>query len=197
MRKQGPHLRVPYRREREGKTDYRYRKKLLQSGKPRLVARISLKNVRAQVAAYSPGGDRILASAFSKELDEWGWKGHNANTPAAYLVGFLCGFRAKDSGIQECVIDIDKFVSSPQAKVLAVLKGALDAGLNIPHDEGVLPSEERFGGEHISSYAQDLKSDDEEYQSQFSDYLEKGLAPEDLPEHFKQVKQAIETQYGE
>lgn len=197
MKGQGPHLRVPYRREREGKTDYRYRKKLLQSRKPRLVARISLKNARAQVAAPAPEGDQILASAFSKELEEWDWKGHSANTPAAYLVGFVCGFRARDSGIQECVLDIDRFVSSPQAKVLAVLKGALDAGLNIPHDEEVLPSEERCSGEHISSFAQELKSDEGEYQSQFSNYLERDLAPEDLPRHFKQVKQAIETQFGE
>lgn len=195
MNKHGPHRRVPYRRERERRTDYRYRKELLRSEKPRLVIRISLSHVRAQIASPIPEGDQILVSAFSKELSELGWKGYTANTPAAYLVGLLCGYRALDSNIEECVLDIDRFVSSPQAKIFAVLKGALDAGLNIPHGEKVLPTEERCAGEHISSYAQKLSG--EEYQSQFSNYLEKDLSPEDLPEHFKQVKSAITTKYGE
>lgn len=197
MVKHGPHRTVPYKRKREAKTDYRHRRKLLRSGKPRLVVRVSLRHVRAQVITSEIDGDRTLASAFSKELSEWDWKGYTANTPAAYLVGFVCGHRAKEVGVEECVLDMDKYVPSSQAKVFAVLKGALDAGLYIPHDEEVLPTEERFTGEHISNYAQELMSDEEEYQSQFSDYLDRDLAPEDLPEHFKRVKRAIKTQYGE
>lgn len=196
MVKHGSHRRVQYRREREGKTDYRYRVKLLRSGEPRLIARITLRHVRVQVAAPASDGDRILASAFSKELSRWGWKGYTANTPAAYLVGLLCGYRARDSGVEKCVLDIDRYVPSPQAKVFAVLKGALDAGLDIPHEEGVFPSEKRCCGGHISNYAQGLRSDEEEYRSQFGSYLEKDLLPEDLPEHFKQVKRAITTQHG-
>lgn len=189
---------IPYRRKREGKTDYRYRAKLLQSREARLVARISLDHVRAQVAIPTSDGDQILASAFSKELSKWDWKGNTANTPAAYLVGLVCGHRAtKEADVDSCVLDIDRYVPSPQAKVFSVLKGALDGGLDIPHGEGVLPSEERCRGEHISDYAEMLKSNEEEYQSQFSSYLERDLPPEDLPEHFKQVKKAIKTQYGE
>lgn len=197
MTKYGLHRRVQYRRKREGRTDYRYRTKLLQSDKPRLVARISLHHVRAQVAVPGSEGDRVLASALSKELSQWGWKGYTANTPAAYLVGLLCGYRARDSGIEKCVLDIDNYVPSPQAKIFAVLRGALDAGLDIPHGNGVLPSEGRCKGEHISSYASKLEPNEEEYQSQFSNYLERGLSPEDLPDHFKQVREAIKTQYGE
>lgn len=197
MPKFGPRRRIKYRREREGKTDYRYRIGLLRSGKPRLVARISLRHVRAQVTSPREGGDETLASAFSKELSNWGWKGYTANLPAAYLVGLLCGFRARESGIREGVLDIDNYVPSPQAKIFAVLKGALDAGLDIPHGEEVLPSEERCRGVHISEYAQKLKSDEGRYQSQFSNYLEGGLNPEDLPEHFKRVKEKIIAQYGE
>ncbi|KXB06581.1 50S ribosomal protein L18 [candidate division MSBL1 archaeon SCGC-AAA382C18] len=190
----GPHKTVQYRRDREGKTDYHYRRRMLKSGKPRLIARISLKHVRTQVADPDPEGDEILASAFSKELSELGWKANTSNTSSAYLVGLLCGYRALEVGVKECVLDIDKFVASPQAKIFAVLKGALDAGLSISHDEDVLPSEERIRGEHISNYAEDLEG--EKYESQFSNYLENDLEPEDLPEHFKEVKEAIQTQCG-
>lgn len=197
MVKYGPHRRVDYRREREGKTDYRYRIRLLRSGKPRLVTRISLRHVRAQVAKPSSKGDEIIVSAFSKELSDWGWKGYTSNTSSAYLVGLLCGFRAIEEGIEECVLDIDRFVPSPQAKIFAVLKGALDAGLKVPHGEEVLPTEERISGQHISEYAEMLKSEDEgKYQSHFSNYIEKDLLPEELPEHFKEVKESIESQYG-
>jgi len=86
---------------------------------------------------------------------------------------------------------------TPQANAFAALKGALDAGLQIPRGEGVLPSEERLRGEHISQFAAKLKSDDEDaYRARFSLYFKRGLSPEQLPEHFNQVKQAIITQYG-
>ncbi len=197
MSKHGAHRRVPYRREREKRTDYYYRRSLIRSGKPRFIARVSLNNVRAQVATPGPDGDEILASAYSGELSNWGWKGHTSNTSAAYLVGLLCGFRAKESGVDECIMDIDRFVVSPQARIFSVLKGGLDAGVEIPHDEDVLPSESRVEGQHISDYAQKLKSEEEtKYKSQFSKYLEKDLSPEEFPDHFKKVKQAIMTQCG-
>lgn len=194
--KYGPHEVIEYRRKREGKTDYQKRIKLLRSRKPRLVVRPSLKNVRAQIIQAEIEGDQTLASAFSKELPNFGWKGQTSNTPSAYLVGLLCGFRAKKTGIEECILDIDRYVPVSQAKIFAVLKGALDAGVTIPHEENVVPSEERVQGQHIAQYAESLKSDDEAYQNQFSKYLENNFSPEDLPEHFNQVKQAIITKYG-
>lgn len=197
MTKGGPHHLVRYRREREGRTDYHYRRKLLRSGKPRLVVRVSLKHIRAQIAKPTEEGDEVLTSAFSKELSNLGWKGYTANLPSAYLVGYLCGLRAQEKGIDECILDMDRFVSSPQAKVFGVLKGALEAGLEVPHNEKVLPTDDRHRGEHISDYAEDLKSDEEKYKSQFSNYLDNNLEPENLPGHFKEVKEAIANQIGE
>lgn len=196
-RKHGPHETVKYRRKREGKTDYRRRIRLLHSGKPRLVIRPSLKNVRVQVIQAKVNGDQTLASAFTKELSGLGWKAHTSNIPSAYLVGLLCGFRAKKAGIKECVLDIDRYVPVPESKIFAVVKGALDAGIMVPHEEGVIPSEERIQGQHIAQYAENLKSNDEAYQNQFSRYLRNDLPPEELPDHFNQIKQAIITQYGE
>lgn len=197
MSKIGPAWRVQFRRRREGKTDYRYRLKLLRSGKPRLVVRVSLKNVVAQVIRATPAGDLTLAAAHSKELAKFGWKGHTANTSTAYLVGLLCGYRALKAGTGECVLDIGMHSPTAGAKVFAALKGALDAGLQIPHGEDILPDEGRLRSECIAQYAAKLKSDDEDaYRSRFSNYLERGLVPEQLPEHFNQIKRAIVAQYG-
>ncbi len=197
MPKIGPRWRVGFRRKREGKTDYRLRLRLLRSGKPRLVVRISLKHASAQLIRATKGGDVTLASAHSKELERLGWKAHTSNLPAAYLVGLLCGLRGRKGGIEGCVLDLGMQVPVPAGKVFAALKGALDAGLNIQHGEGVLPAEERIRGEHIAQYAAKLKSDDEgAYKARFSCYLQRGLLPEQLPQHFDQIKQAIITQHG-
>lgn len=73
-----------------------------------------------------------------------------------------------------------------------MLKGALDAGLEMPHEEEVLPDEERVSGSHVAEYARELKSNnEEEYKRRFSRYLARGLAPEDLPKHFEEVKNKI------
>jgi large subunit ribosomal protein L18 len=194
----GPRYRVRFRREREGKTDYRRRLRLLRSGLPRLVVRISLKHVSAQVVRATSEGDVVVASAHSNQLDELGWKNGKSNTPASYLVGLLCGYRAIKSGIKESVLDLGSHDPTPGSKVFAVLKGALDAGLQIPHNEEILPKEERLNGSHISKYAAKLRQEgDEVYRSRFSSYLSQGLIPEQLTEHFNSVKQEIITKFGE
>jgi len=198
MSKIGPRWKVQFRHKREGKTDYRRRLKFLRSGKLRLVTRISLKHIIAQLVRATPSGDLTIASAHSKELEKLGWKGYTANTPAAYLVGLLCGYRALKAGTKECVLDIGMHNPTSQVKVFTVLKGALDAGLQIPHGEGILPSDERIRGEHIAQYAAMLKEKNEKaYSTQFSAYLQRGLPPERLPEHFNEIKQAIVTRFGE
>lgn len=197
MKKIGPRYRVRFKREREGRTNYRHRLKLLRSKKPRLVARISSKHVTAQIIQAAPTGDATLASAHSKQLEKLGWKGHTSNTSAAYLVGLLCGYRAVKAGVKECVFDMGMYGPIPQAKVFAVLKGALDGNLQIPHGEGVLPGEDRVNGTHISKYASKLKEDDPEaYKLRFSGYIARGLTPERMLEHFNTVKQAITKQFS-
>ncbi len=196
MPKIGPRWRVQFRRKREGKTDYRQRLKLMRSGKLRLVVRVSLKHVSAQVIRGTPSGDLVIASAHSKELEELGWKAYTSNIPAAYLVGLLCGFRARKGGVDECVLDIGMQVPMQGGKIFAVLKGALDAGVSVSHGDGALPTEERIQGEHIAQYAAKLKSGKESaYKARFSGYIQKGISPEQLPAHFNQIKQAIVTQY--
>lgn len=197
MPKMGPRYRVPFRRAREGKTDYRKRLKLIRSGKPRLVVRVSSRHVRAQVTSSSATGDSTLASANSKQLSKYGWKGATSNLPSAYLVGLLCGKRALKANVTESILDMGIHEPVKGNKVFAALKGALDAGLKVPHDKEILPADERIAGAHISGYAAGLKEKvPEAYSSRFSQQLRQSLSPESLQEHFKEVKQKILSEFG-
>lgn len=187
----GSRYRLPLHRRIEGKTDYHARKALVLSGKPRLVARITLKNVIAQIIIAKPQGDEVLVSAHSKELKDYKWKASTGNLPAAYLTGLLCGLRAKAKGVAEVIFDIGLHSPSKGGRIFAVLKGALDAGVSVPHSEEKLPEEKRIKGEHIAKYAEALASSAEEYQSKFAKYLEQKLSPENLPEHFTEVRTEI------
>lgn len=149
--KQGPRYRVKPRRRREGRTDYRKRLRLLKSGQPRVVVRKSLKHVRVQFIEYQQGGDTVRASAVSSELvSRYGWKYATATAPAAYLTGLLAGHRAKEKGIKDGVLDLGRHLPIRGGNVFAALKGVLDAGITVPHDEGTLPGEDRLKGNHVS-----------------------------------------------
>ena len=103
----GPRYRVPFRRRRQGKTDYQARKALVLSKKPRLVARDTLKNIIVQVVRAKATGDEVIAHANSSELAKtYSWKGNSRNIPAAYLTGILCGFRAIAKGVKDAVFDV-------------------------------------------------------------------------------------------
>jgi large subunit ribosomal protein L18 len=152
MPKLSPTYRMPFKRRREGKTNYRKRLALLKSGKPRLVIRKSLRYIRAQIVRFSSKGDETLVSAFSKELKKFDWNFSCDNTPASYLTGLLIGKRALKKGISEVIVDIGVYPSTKGSRVYALVKGALDAGLKINVSKDVLPSEERIKGLHIANY---------------------------------------------
>jgi len=141
--------RVPFRRRREGKTDYRKRLKLVRSGMTRAVVRRSLKHTVVQLVRYDEKGDHIIASATTAQLKEMGWTGSTGNTPAAYLAGLLAGRRAIVASIDKAVLDIGLLTPSKGSRVFATLKGLLDAGLKINHSKEVLPSDERIRGKHL------------------------------------------------
>lgn len=182
--------RVQLRRRREGKTDYQARKALVVSGKPRLIARSSLKHVLAQIVVAKLHGDEVKAAALSRELREFGWQASTGNVPSAYLTGLLCGLRAKKAGIAEAVLDIGLTPPTKGSKLFAVLSGVSDAGLDVPYDEEKIVKE-RINGYHIAVYAKALGAGSESYLARFSANLGRNFAPEKLPEHFAEVKAAI------
>jgi large subunit ribosomal protein L18 len=169
------------RRRREDRTDYHQRLRLLKSGKPRLVARVSNRHVRAQLITPGPSGDETHAAASSEDLAEYGWDAPTGNLPSAYLTGYLVGMRALDAGLTEAVLDIGLNTATPGNKVFAVQEGAIDAGLEIPHSESVLADWSRNRGEHIAEYAEQL--DEPLYGSDFDATT--------LPEHFDEVRERL------
>jgi large subunit ribosomal protein L18 len=145
--------RIQFRRRREGKTNYRQRLKLLKSELPRVVVRSSLQNFSVQFISFDPKGDKVLASATSKELGEFGWGKPKSNTPSAYLTGFLAGERAAEKGIKKGILDLGLQPPSKGSKVFAAAKGVLDAGIEVPHQRSVIPKAERIEGKHLSEDA--------------------------------------------
>ena len=148
----GPRYRVPFRRRREGRTNYHRRLRLLLSKKPRMVVRRSARHIRIQLAIPGDKGDRILSSATSIELAKYGYSGSTGNTTAAYLTGLLFGYRARSKGFTEGVLDTGLYTSSFGSRIYAALRGAVDAGMNTPHDPVVFPSDERIRGETVAAY---------------------------------------------
>ncbi len=172
--KMGPRRKVKFRRKREGRTDYYYRTRLLRSGKSRVVVRPTLKHISVQFINPGEKGDVTIASAHSKDLSKFGWKASFGNVPAAYLTGLLCGFRAKSAGVSEGIMDVGKFVPTPQGRVFAALKGVVDSGVTVPYGESSVPKDERTRGDHIA----------------------KSGEVTNIPEHFNQIKQAILAEHG-
>jgi len=91
---------VKFRRRREGKTDYRQRKRLCaqdknkyQSPKYRFVVRFTNTKVICQIAYALVDGDRILCQAQSTELGRYGLSVGLKNYAAAYCTGLLCARR--------------------------------------------------------------------------------------------------------
>lgn len=146
----GPRHRVPFRRRRENKTNYRYRLKLLKSRMPRAVVRKSLKHTIVQFIEYDIHGDKVLTTASSTELRKMGWTGSTSNLPAAYLTGLLAGTRATEKQIESAVLDIGLNQPIKGSRIFASLRGILDAGISLPHGENIFPNEERLTGKHLS-----------------------------------------------
>jgi len=145
----GPRHKVPFRRRREGRTDYRHRMALLKGAKVRAVVRKSNRSTRVQFIDYREKGDVVVASAVSTDLTEFGWTGSGKSTPGAYLTGLLAGKRAKEKGVAEAVLDIGLRNPTKGATVFAALQGILDAGIDVPHSDKMLPSKDRISGKHM------------------------------------------------
>jgi len=189
----GPNYRVPYRRRREGKTDYKARRALVLSKIPRFIVRGSLKHMTVQIVEARSEGDRVITAANSRELIKtFGWKGSCSNLPSAYLTGFLCGLRAVGKGVKRAILDIGLFSPTKGSRIFAALKGVMDAGVEIPCEKEKLPDENRVSGQHIAEYAKQLSAGEQTaYQKQFSRYLKENLQPEQLPTHFSETKEKI------
>jgi large subunit ribosomal protein L18 len=164
---EGPRYHIPFRRRREGKTNYRSRLALLKSKKPRAVVRKSISGTTIQLIDYDPEGDRVLAQASYKDLKKLGWKYSLKDVSASYLVGLMAGIRAKRAEIPEAVLDIGLLEPTRGNRAFAALKGMVDAGLEIPHSENIFPEEDR-----LLAKQKDIKGFDKDFETMKSKIME-------------------------
>ena len=148
----GPRYKVPFRRRREGKTNYHVRYKLILSKKPRVVVRKSNASTTLQLVVAEQMGDKTLLTVNSKELKNFGYTFSTGNLPAAYLTGLLFGKKMLALGETEGIADIGLHSSTRGNRIYAAIKGVVDAGVNVPHSREIFPDDERIRGEHIKNY---------------------------------------------
>lgn len=177
------------KRIRERKTNYHKRSSLLLSKKRFITIKVTNQNILTQIIEPSITGDKVITSAHSTNLPKFGWKGSLNSLPACYLTGLLLGKKAIFKGINNAILYTGKDTFTE--RISACLKGLIDGGIEIPSSEGSFPSNERISGEHISTYASDLKSDAETYNKRFSTIIKNGLNPENYKSHFEECKEKI------
>ncbi len=143
---------VHFRRRREGRTDYEKRLAHLKSRKTRLVVRKTNRYVVVAFAGFDVKGDHILTSKSSKSLSKIGFPG-KCNTSSAYLTAFWCAKEAQKKGVKEAILDLGLHAPTKGNVLFAALKGAVDAGVQVPFEESILPSEDRIKGKHLGETA--------------------------------------------
>jgi len=148
----GPRYKVPFRRRREGKTNYHVRYKLILSKRPRVVVRKTNSGTTLQLVTAEQTGDKTLLTVTSKELKNFGYTSSTSNLPAAYLTGLLFGKKMLALGKNDGIADIGLHASTRGNRIYAAIKGVVDAGVNVPHSPEIFPEDERIRGEHIKKY---------------------------------------------
>jgi len=213
-----------------------YRNKF-NTPKYRLIVRTTNKDVVCQIAYSRMQGDVIVAAAYSHELPKYGLKVGLKNYAAHYCTGLLLARRVLkkfkmdelykgqeeadgddycvepvDDGPKpfRCFLDVGLTRTTTGNKVFGALKGALDGGLDIPHNNKRFPgydtdaknfdAETHCGyifGANIKEYMESLKEeDDETYAKQFSRYIKEGIEPENLEDLYSGVHEKIRADPG-
>lgn len=143
---------MKYRRHLEGRTNYKLRLGLLKFKKPRLVVRKSLKHIVAQIVEYKPDGDKVITTAKTTELKKnYGWNRSARNIPSGYLLGLLIASKSLKKGVNEVVLDTGLHPKTKGSVLFAVLRGAVEYGLKIPHSKDIFPADSRIKGDHIKN----------------------------------------------
>ncbi|KAA0200244.1 hypothetical protein HAZT_HAZT008318 [Hyalella azteca] len=186
-----------------------------------IIARISNRDVTAQIAYARIEGDIVIMSAYSHELPKYGVKVGLTNYAACYCTGLLLARRiltkfhladkypgqTEVDGEMYCVEDIEKGPgafrahldvglarTTTGAKVFAVMKGAVDGGIDVPHSEKRFPGfdaetkefnasvlRDHIMGTHVANYMRRLMDEDEDaYKRQFSRYTKLGITADDV-----------------
>lgn len=190
------------------------------SPKYRLVCRRTNSKIICQIVYPTIMGDRVLTQATSSELEKYGVPAGHCNYASCYAVGLLVARRAltlvgldeQIKGVEECdaeeyhvedeeledgerrpfkvILDVGLTRTVNGSRIFAVLKGAVDGGLYIPHkvkkfpgcEEGNNKNEleydasahrDKIFGVHVQEYMDSLKEEDpERYNQVFRKFIE-------------------------
>lgn len=230
---------VKYRRRREGKTDYRARRRLVtqdknkyNSPKYRLVVRFTNRDIITQIIYARINGDYVMCSAYAHELPRYGVTVGLTNYASAYAVGLLLARRLlaklklddKYAGVEVAtgemyhveaiakgprpflaLLDVGLVRTTTGHRVFAVMKGAVDGGLNVPHTEKRFPGynkedkkfdaaelKKRIFGIHVAEYMKSLEAEDADaYQTQFSAFIKAKVSADSIEGMYKTAHAAI------
>jgi large subunit ribosomal protein L5e len=202
------------------------------SPKYRLVVRLTNKDVIAQIIYAKINGDYVLSAAYSHELPAFGMPVGLTNYAAAYATGLLLSRRVltklnladkykgndkvngEDYNVEaltdgpapfRAILDVGLARTTTGNKIFAVMKGALDGGLEIPHSETRFVGYEKEGnklnaevlrkhifGLHVKEYADLLKKENpEKFNKQFSLYTKNKVDPTKIDATWTAVHKAI------
>lgn len=172
-------------RRKSSVTNYKKRVAMLKGGLPRVVVRRSNRGITMQVVSYEPDGDKINASADSRELKAMGWE-PRSNMPTAYLTGLLLAKKASSMNQIAMVLDIGVYRPVRGSVIFAAAKGAQDGGLKVTGEIEI--DEKRISGAHIAEFA---AKKDAQSGSQFSSYGEAKFDAARIVEKFDSVKRQL------
>jgi len=200
----------------------------------RLVVRFSNKDVITQIVYAKITGDFVLAAAYSHELSRYGMPVGLTNYAASYATGLLLARRlltalkladkyqgnqtidGNDYNVEAladgpkpffALLDVGLKRTTTGSKIFAVLKGATDGGIEVPHSETRFVGYDSEGkklnaevlrkyifGGHVKEYMEKLKKEDPgKYEKHFSKYVKSKINPADLESTWTKVHKAIKS----
>ncbi len=146
-------MKVDRRRRRESKTNYLKRIKLLKSNAPRLVLRKTNKYLIVQYVKSAAAQDKIVFGINSKKLLQLGWPKNLScslkSITAAYFLGMLAGKEIKTKKLKNPIFDFGLQRVLSGSKIQGFIKGVIDSGIELKHNEKSFPTEERIYGKHL------------------------------------------------
>jgi len=190
------------------------------------------KDVVAQIIKSKINGDFVVTSAYAHELKRYGITLGLTNYSSTYAVGLLIArrllqklgldkkfegvknpngeiFHVEDSGDGPhpftALLDVGLKRTTTGCRVFAALKGAVDGGLNVPHNEkrfvGYNKEEKAFKadslrkhifGAHVGDYMKHLRTaNPSQYDSQFARFIKAGIDEKKIEDYYKKAHTAI------
>lgn len=200
--------------------------------KYRLVVRFSNRDIICQIIYSKIEGDYVLTAAYGHELGRYGIPVGQTNYSSAYAVGLLLarrtlaklGLDSKYQGNQKvsgedynvealadgpkpfrAVLDVGLKRTSTGSKLFAVVKGACDGGIDVPHSVSRFAGYDTEGkklkadvlrkyifGGHVAEYMRSLREEDQaKYETRFSQFIKNKIGADDVEKMYTKAHAAI------